>query len=198
MRGAVVPLVRAGDAVIHELIADGFPGLATIVGALHELAEPSAGLRGIDAVGINGRAFQVIKLEAGKVRAGDIPLFALTVRGEDECAFFRANQKANTAHTESPFPGSENLYQSADSRQIRLLLLEFLETFGSLLYFCRKVFHLEDLADFNDFVGCGGATLRPVDGFLPGIDPDHPVTAEDFLGLDVRAVGDDWLTAVSY
>ena len=41
---AVVPLVGAGLALIDELIADGCPGLAAVVGALHDLAEPVVGL----------------------------------------------------------------------------------------------------------------------------------------------------------
>ena len=35
------------------------------------LAEPAAGLRGVDAVGIGGRSLEVVDLPAGKVRAGD-------------------------------------------------------------------------------------------------------------------------------
>ena len=113
MRRAVVPLVSAGDTVVQELVADGFPRLTAVVGALDELAEPSAGLRSVDTVGIHRRAFQVIELEAGKVRASDIPVFALTIRGQDECAFFRANQKADTAHEKLLFSGLKNLHQGA-------------------------------------------------------------------------------------
>ena len=44
MRCAVVPLVRAGHTVVSKIVPDGFPGLAAIVGALNELAKPTAGL----------------------------------------------------------------------------------------------------------------------------------------------------------
>ena len=55
------------------------PGFAAVVGALNDLAEPAAGLRGVDAIGIGGRSFEVIHLPAGKVRAADFPVFALAV-----------------------------------------------------------------------------------------------------------------------
>ena len=55
------------------------PGFAAVVGALNDLAEPSAGLRGVDAIGISGRAFEMIHLPPGKVRAGDVPFLALAV-----------------------------------------------------------------------------------------------------------------------
>ena len=45
------------------------PGLAAVVGALNDLSEPAAGLRRIDAIGIDGRALQVIDLPPGEVRA---------------------------------------------------------------------------------------------------------------------------------
>ena len=49
MRRAVVPLVRAGNAVVDELVADRLPRLAAVVRALNELAEPAGGLRRVDA-----------------------------------------------------------------------------------------------------------------------------------------------------
>ena len=42
MRRAVVPLVRAGHAVVDELVADRLPGLAAVVRALDQLPEPAA------------------------------------------------------------------------------------------------------------------------------------------------------------
>ena len=48
--GAVVPLVRAGHALILNSLPDRLPGLAAVVGALDDLAEPAAGLRGIEPV----------------------------------------------------------------------------------------------------------------------------------------------------
>src|SRR5581483_149777 len=58
MRRAVVPLVGSGDAFVGELIVDGSPGLAAVVGPLDLLAEPAAGLRGVDAIGVDRRTFQ--------------------------------------------------------------------------------------------------------------------------------------------
>jgi len=53
MLRAVVPLVRAGDALIHKLIPDRLPGLAAVIRALNLLPEPAAGLRGINSIGFN-------------------------------------------------------------------------------------------------------------------------------------------------
>ena len=50
VRRAVVPLVRAGNAVVDELVADRLPGLAAVVRALDHLPEPAAGLRGVEPV----------------------------------------------------------------------------------------------------------------------------------------------------
>ena len=92
MLRAVVPLVRAGHAVVDELVADRLPGLAAVVRALDHLPEPAAGLRRVDAVRVSGRAFEMIHLPARKVRAADLPFLALAVRGQDERALFGADQ----------------------------------------------------------------------------------------------------------
>ena len=47
---------------------------------------------------IGGRALQVIDLPAGEVRAADVPLLALAVRRENECAFACADQYSYSAH----------------------------------------------------------------------------------------------------
>src|SRR5438105_10906563 len=73
-------------------------GFAAIVGALNDLAEPAAGLRGVNAVGVRGCALHVVYLPAGKMRAADGPLFTLTVRGQNERAFPCSHQYANLAH----------------------------------------------------------------------------------------------------
>ena len=80
VRRAVVPLVRAGHAVVGELVADRLPGLAAVVGALDELAEPAAGLRRVDAVRIDRRPLEVVDLPAGEVGAAHVPPVALAVR----------------------------------------------------------------------------------------------------------------------
>ena len=74
------------------------PGFAAVVGALDDLPEPAAGLRGVNAIGVDGRAFQVIDLPPGEVRAGDVPLLALAVGGEDEGAFAGADEDADGGH----------------------------------------------------------------------------------------------------
>ena len=66
VRRAVVPLVRAGNAVVDELVADRLPGLAAVARALDQLAEPAAGLRGVEAVRIDGRALEVVDLPAAR------------------------------------------------------------------------------------------------------------------------------------
>src|SRR2546425_6059029 len=57
---AVVPLMRAGDAIVHELVPHRGPCLAPIVGALDLLPEPAAGLRRIQSMWVSGRALEVI------------------------------------------------------------------------------------------------------------------------------------------
>src|SRR5437879_3517608 len=89
MLRAVVELVSAHLAFINELVAlalghalgagcqpaaGRLPGLAAVIGTLNDLSEPAAGLRGVDAVRFNGRAFQVIDLPAGEMRAADFPV----------------------------------------------------------------------------------------------------------------------------
>ena len=48
--------------------------------------------------GIDGRAFEVVDLPAGEVRAADVPLLALAVGSEDERALARADENSNAAH----------------------------------------------------------------------------------------------------
>src|SRR5271154_3528736 len=105
MLRAVVPLMRGervSRRVVTELIAgtlrwtgrDGLaggrpglvPGFAAIVGALDDLAEPSAGLRSIYTVAIDGRTLEVIHFPPGKVRAANLPFFALAISRQNECA----------------------------------------------------------------------------------------------------------------
>ena len=98
MLRAVVPLVRAGRPVVFELIADCFPGLPAVIGALDDLAEPTAGLRRVDAVWLGGRAFEVINFPTRKMRAADIPLLALAIGSQNERAFFCADQYSYFTH----------------------------------------------------------------------------------------------------
>ena len=115
MRRAVVPLVRAGDAVVDELVAHRLPGLAAVVGALDHLPEPAAGLRRIQPVRIGGRSLDVVDLPAREVGTADVPLFALAVRRQDECALARADQYPYPAH---PLSSSCSTIRLGPDRQV--------------------------------------------------------------------------------
>jgi len=91
MRRAVVPQVRAGSAVVCELISDRRPGAAAVIGALNDLAEPTGSLRCVEPVGVGGRAFDVIDFPAGKIRTAYLPRLTLAVGFKDERAFARSN-----------------------------------------------------------------------------------------------------------
>src|SRR6267142_1043460 len=103
MRCAVIPPVGSDGlagpwrGVVNELVAFSLghafrcggrlarlgsrllPRFAAIVGALNDLTEPAAGLRRVQPVWIGRRALEMIHLPARKVRAADIPVFALAV-----------------------------------------------------------------------------------------------------------------------
>ena len=122
MLRAVVPLVRgqrfAGfrRRVVDELVAFALghavrgrgrfargraglvPGFAAVVRALDDLAEPTAGLRRIDAIGIDAGTLEVVNLPAREMRPADIPFLALAVRSQNECAFACADQNSYSAH----------------------------------------------------------------------------------------------------
>ncbi len=98
MLGAVVPLVRAGDPIVDELMPDRIPRRAPVVRALNQLPEPSVGLRRIQPIGVDGRALEVVDLPAPKVRATDIPLIAFAIRCQDERALACANQDPYLTH----------------------------------------------------------------------------------------------------
>src|SRR2546422_10020820 len=85
-RGAVVPQVSAGDAVVHELVTHRLPRLAGVVGALDHLSEPAGGLRRIQTIRVGGRSLEVVDLPAPKVGATDVPPFAFGVQiGRASC-----------------------------------------------------------------------------------------------------------------
>ena len=98
VRRSVVPLVRAGIAIVGELVASGFPRPAAVVGPLNDLAEPRARLRRVDAVGVGRRSLHVIDLPATKMRAAHIPAIPLAVGGEDEATLPGAYKNANATH----------------------------------------------------------------------------------------------------
>src|SRR5256886_6292370 len=98
-RPSVIPFMRAGLAVVGELALHRLPGLAPVVRALDNLAEPAGVLRRVEPVRISRRALDVVDLPAGEVRTADVPLLALRVRCHDERALVRANQYPNPAHS---------------------------------------------------------------------------------------------------
>src|SRR4029078_9876662 len=102
MRRAVVPLVRTGDAVVGELVADRLPRRSAVVGALHDLTEPAARLRRVDPIRVGRRAFQVIDLPAGEMRARALPVLAASLGLQDEGAFSSSPQQPASAHTTLP------------------------------------------------------------------------------------------------
>src|SRR5258706_6330562 len=124
MLRAVIPLVRGERRrrrVVNELVAHRLgwaswsarlagrrsglvPGLSAVVRALDDLPEPSAGLRSVDAIGINRRAFQVIHLPSREVRAADIPFFALAIRCKNECSLARTYKNSYSTHASLLFP----------------------------------------------------------------------------------------------
>src|SRR5207244_292722 len=95
---AVVPLMRAGDAVVRELVADRLPRLPSIVGALDDLAMPTGGLRRVQPARIDRRSFQVVHLPPREQRALDIPIVTRTVRRQDERALSRTHEETHSAH----------------------------------------------------------------------------------------------------
>src|SRR6476646_8803581 len=110
MLSAVVELVSGqwrASRVVDEFVALAFrraarargfsgrrsglmPGFAAVVGALDDLAEPSAGLRGVDAIGIGRRSLQVVEFPSREVGATDVPLIALAIGRKNECSLARA------------------------------------------------------------------------------------------------------------
>src|SRR6266576_1398380 len=94
----VVPLVSAGNAVIIEFVTGGFPGFSAVIRALDDLAKPAAGLRRIQTIRFNRRAFDVINLPTRKVRSVNFPPVALPISSQNECTFSGANQYSYFAH----------------------------------------------------------------------------------------------------
>src|SRR5204862_2677432 len=99
---AVVPLMCAGNAVVGELIADRFPGLPTVVRALHYPPVPTGGLRRVHPVWIGRRRVQVVDLPAREQRALDVPTVTRSLRCQDERAFPRTHAEPHSAHRSPP------------------------------------------------------------------------------------------------
>ena len=72
--------MRAGHAVVDELVADRLPRCAAVVGALDQLPEPTRCFaRRRVRFGIDRRALDVVDLPAGEVRAAHAPGVALAI-----------------------------------------------------------------------------------------------------------------------
>src|SRR5207244_367199 len=56
MRRPVVPLMRAGYAVVHEFVVDRLERFAAVVRALNQLAEPPGALRTVETIRIGRRS----------------------------------------------------------------------------------------------------------------------------------------------
>lgn len=86
------------DAVVHEFVTQGLTRLATVIGALNQLAEPTAVLRRIEPIQVCERSLEMVDLPASKVGASDIPPFALCIGSQNECSLARPNQYSYTTH----------------------------------------------------------------------------------------------------
>src|SRR5882762_10178812 len=98
MLGAVVPLMSARCALVGKFIADRFPRRPAIVRSLHLLPKPAARLRSVETVWIQWRTFDVIDFPARKMRTAHLPILTFAVGGQDEGAFFCADQESYCAH----------------------------------------------------------------------------------------------------
>src|SRR3954447_9408935 len=90
--------MSAGHGGVAEVVADGLPALAAVVGALHDLAVPARGLRRVDAVGIGGRSPQVVHLPAAPQRPPDLPVLALAVGRQHERTLARPHEHPHATH----------------------------------------------------------------------------------------------------
>ncbi len=98
-RASVIPLMRAGFALVGELTLHRLPRLSAVVGALDHLPKPARILRRVQPVRVRRGPLDVVDLPAGEVRAADVPLLALRVRRHDERALVCADQYSNPAHS---------------------------------------------------------------------------------------------------
>jgi len=102
VRAAVVVLVRAGHAVIHERIAHRRPRCAAILRPMDHLSEPVARLGGVEPVRVDRGALDMIDLPAAEMGTADVPLSALAVGCQNERALARAYQNSYAAHRRFP------------------------------------------------------------------------------------------------
>jgi len=77
--GSVIPLMGANFAFVFKFVADGLLGLAAVIRALNELAEPTGRLRSINAIGVDGRAFGVTHFPTWEMWDAYVPFFTLFI-----------------------------------------------------------------------------------------------------------------------
>jgi len=94
-------VVVAGHTLVGELVAHRLPGRAAVVGALDDLAEPAARLRGVDPVRVHGRSLDVVDLQPPK-KAAHVPARAPAVGGQHERALARAHQHSELRSCAAP------------------------------------------------------------------------------------------------
>src|SRR5437867_12445957 len=99
---AVVPLMRAGLALVDELVVERLPGLTAVIGPLDHLPVPSGGLRRVDAVRIGRRSLEVVNVPSGEMGSIDSPGSALFVRRQDERTLVRPDQYPYATHAFLP------------------------------------------------------------------------------------------------
>src|SRR3954447_2862244 len=115
--------MRAGHGRIAEVVANGVPRLAAVVGALHHLAVPAGRLRRIDAVGIGRRALEVVHLPATEERPVDLPVLARAVGAQHERTLARAAQNPYTAHVVASRGGGASVRAAVIPRAISAIAL---------------------------------------------------------------------------
>src|SRR5438105_12447325 len=116
MLRAVVPLMRTGDAVVGELIADRLPGLPAVVRTLHDLAVPAGGLGRVQPVRIGRRGVEMVHLPAREQRALHVPIATRPVRRQDESAFPGAHEKPHSAHRFPPCRSRTTILSNDEQR----------------------------------------------------------------------------------
>src|ERR1700722_8458146 len=89
MRRAVVPLMRAWDAIVQTFVTNRLPSSPTVIGALFQLPKPSAVPRAIKPLRVSGRSVQMEYLPAAKMGATNLPLFAHCIESQNECTLAR-------------------------------------------------------------------------------------------------------------
>src|SRR5487761_766587 len=140
-RGAVVPLVRAGHAVVIELITHRLPGHTTVIRTLNQLAEPTRRLGRENPILVDRRTLDVIHLPAPEERAADVPILALAIRIQNEGTFSCTHQHSHATHVPA-FPPCANdepitYFENSSARTV-FLTVNFSFTVSSRLRYLSE------------------------------------------------------------